>query len=63
MLKIEEISKFTNINLNANDVTQYVLDIDSRLKSLKDEKKALEEIKEEGNLSEDKKKQLQLLLD
>ena len=40
--EVEEISKFTNINLNANDVTKYVLDIDSRLKSLKDEKKALE---------------------
>ena len=32
--EVEEISKFTNINLNANDVTKYVLDIDSRLKSL-----------------------------
>ena len=39
LLKVEEISKFTNINLNANDVTKYVHDIDSRLKSLKDEKR------------------------
>ena len=44
---VEDISKFTNINLNANDVTKYVLDIDSRLKSLNDEKEALEEIKED----------------
>ena len=54
LLKIEEISKFTNINLNANDVTKYVLDIDSRLNSLKDEKKALEEIKEEAVSTSDK---------
>jgi len=54
LLKVEEISKFTNINLNANDVTKYVLDIDSRLKSLKDEKKALEEIKEEAVSTSDK---------
>ena len=51
---VEDISKFTNINLNANDVTKYVLDIDSRLKSLNDEKKALEEIKEEAVSTSDK---------
>ena len=51
---VEDISKFTNINLNANDVTKYVLDIDSRLKSLYDEKKALEEIKEEAVSTSDK---------
>ena len=48
------ISKFTNINLNANDVTKYVLDIDSRLKSLNDEKEALEEIKAEAVSTSDK---------
>jgi len=51
---VEDISKFTNINLNANDVTKYVLDIDSRLKSLNDEKQALEEIKEEAVSTSDK---------
>ena len=51
---VEDISKFTNINLNANDVTKYVLDIDSRLKSLNDEKEALEEIKEEALSTSDK---------
>ena len=51
---VEDISKFTNINLNANDVTKYVLDIDSRLKSLNDEKEALEEIKEEAVSTSDK---------
>ena len=51
---VEDISKFTNINLNANDVTKYVLDIDSRLKSLNDEKEALEEIKAEAVSTSDK---------
>ena len=51
---VEDISKFTNINLNANDVTKYVLDIDSRLKSLNEEKEALEEIKEEALSTSDK---------
>ena len=51
---VEDISKFTNINLNANDVTKYVLDIDSRLKSLNDEKEALEEIKAEALSTSDK---------
>ena len=52
--EVEDISKFTNINLNANDVTKYVLDIDSRLKSLNEEKEALEEIKEEAVSTSDK---------
>ena len=52
--EVEKISKFTNKNLNANDVTKYVLDIDSRLKSLKDEKKALEEIKQKAVSTSDK---------
>lgn len=52
--EVEDISKFTNINLNANDVTKYVLDIDSRLKSLNEEKEALEEIKEEALSTSDK---------
>ena len=51
---VEDISKFTNINLNANDVTKYVLDIDSRLKSLNAEKEALEEIKAEAVSTSDK---------
>ena len=51
---VEDISNFTNINLNANDVTKYVLDIDSRLKSLNDEKEALEEIKAEAVSTSDK---------
>ena len=51
---VEDISKFTNINLNANDVTKYVLDIDSRLKSLNEEKEALEEIKKEALSTSDK---------
>ena len=51
---VEDISKFTNINLNANDVTKYVLDIDSRLKSLNAEKEALEEIKEQAVSTSDK---------
>jgi len=52
--EVEDISKFTNINLNANDVTKYVLDIDSRLKSLNEEKEALEEIKKEALSTSDK---------
>ena len=51
---VEDISKFTNINLNANDVTKYVLDIDSRLKSLNAEKESLEEIKEQAVSTSDK---------
>ena len=42
---IEEISEFKNININANDVTTYVLNIDSRLNALINEKQDLEEIK------------------
>jgi len=51
---IENISEFTNINLNANDVTTYVLDIDSRLNSLYEEKIALESIREEATTTADK---------
>ena len=51
---IENISEFTNINLNANDVTTYVLDIDSRLNSLYEEKIALESIREEATSTADK---------
>ena len=35
---IEDISVFKNININANDVTTYVLNIDSRLNALINEK-------------------------
>ena len=45
---IEEISEFKNININANDVTTYVLNIDSRLNALINEKQDLEEIKSEA---------------
>ena len=45
---IEDISQFKNININANDVTTYVLNIDSRLNSLINEKQDLEEIKSEA---------------
>ena len=51
---VESISEFTNINLNANDVTTYVLDIDSRLNSLYEEKSALESIREEATSTADK---------
>ena len=42
------------LNSNANDVTEYVLDIDSRLKALNNEKIALEEIKKEATSTSDK---------
>ena len=45
---IEDISEFKNININANDVTTYVLNIDSRLNALINEKQDLEEIKSEA---------------
>ena len=45
---IEEISEFKNININANDVTTYVLNIDSRLNALINEKQDLEEIKSDA---------------
>ncbi len=38
LIDVEKISKFTNININANDVTTYVLNINSRLNSLLNEK-------------------------
>ena len=46
LTQIESISEFSNISSNANDVTEYVLDIESRLKALNNEKISLEEIKE-----------------
>jgi len=52
--QIENISEFSNISSNANDVTEYVLDIDSRLKALNNEKIALEEIKNEATSISDK---------
>ncbi len=52
--KIETISEFSNISSNANDVTEYVLDIDSRLKALNNEKIALEKIKNEATSTSDK---------
>ena len=52
--QIKTISEFTNISSNANDVTEYVLDIESRLKALNNEKLALEEIKNEATSTSDK---------
>ena len=52
--EVEDISEFSNISSNANDVTEYVLDIDSRLKALNNEKIALEEIKNEATSTSDK---------
>ena len=52
--QIEIISQHSNISSNANDVTEYVLDIDSRLKALNNEKLALEEIKNEATSTSDK---------
>ena len=52
--QIETISEYSNISSNANDVTEYVLDIDSRLKALNNEKVALEEIKNEATSTSDK---------
>ena len=52
--QIKSISEFSNISSNANDVTEYVLDIDSRLKALNNEKIALEEIKNEATSTSDK---------
>ena len=51
---VEELSSFTNISSNANDVTRYVVDIDSRLKSLYGEKEALQDIKDEATSTSDK---------
>ena len=51
---VEKISEFTTINLNANDVTTDVLNIDSRLNSLYDEKIVLESIREEATTTADK---------
>jgi|TARA_B100001094_G_scaffold65907_1_gene61996 hypothetical protein len=51
---VEELSSFTNISSNANDVTRYVVDIDSRLKSLYSEKEALQDIKDEATSTSDK---------
>ena len=61
LIDVEKISKFTNININANDVTTYVLNINSRLNSLLNEKADLEEIKSQAlNTSEKLEVQSQL---
>jgi hypothetical protein len=52
--EVEELSSFTSISSNANDVTRYVVDIDSRLKSLYSEKEALQDIKDEATSTSDK---------
>jgi hypothetical protein len=54
ILDVENIKDFSDISINANDVTTYVLDIDSRLSSLMNEKKALEEIKLEAKTTSDR---------
>lgn len=54
ILDVENIKDFSDISINANDVTTYVLDIDSRLSSLVNEKEALEEIKLEAKTTSDR---------
>jgi hypothetical protein len=54
LAEVENIEKFSDISINANDVTTYVLDIDSRLLSLLNEKKALEEIKLEAKTTSER---------
>ncbi len=54
LIEVEKISKFSNININANDVTTYVLNIESRLNSLLNEKADLEEIKAEAKTTSEK---------
>ena len=58
---LEDISEFKNISINANDVTTYVMNIDSRLKALINEKQELEKIKSDAlNTSEKLEVQSQL---
>ena len=54
LAEVENIGKFSDISINANDVTTYVLDIDSRLFSLLNEKTALEEIKLEAKTTSER---------
>ena len=54
LFEVEKVSKFSNININANDVTTYVLNIESRLNSLLNEKADLEEIKAEAKTTSEK---------
>ena len=54
LIEVEKISKFSNININANDITTYVLNIDSRLNSLLNEKTDLEEIKSQAKTTSEK---------
>ena len=54
LIQVEKISKFSNININANDITTYVLNIDSRLNSLLNEKADLEEIKSQAKTTSEK---------
>jgi hypothetical protein len=51
---VEELSSFTNISSNANDVTLYFVYIYTRLKSLYSEKEALQDIKDEATSTSDK---------
>ena len=58
---LEDISEFKNISINANDVTTYVLNVDSRLKALINERQELEKIKSDAlNTSEKLEVQSQL---
>ena len=54
LAEVENIKKFSDISINSNDVTTYVLDIDSRLFSLLNEKTALEEIKLEAKTTSER---------
>jgi len=51
---IESIKKLSDLNINSNDVTVQVLDINSRIKSLDREKLSLEEIKKDAVTTSEK---------
>ena len=51
---IESIKKLTNININSNDVSVQVLDINSRISSLEKEQASLNEIKKDANTTSEK---------
>ena len=54
IIDIESIKKLSDLNINSNDVTVQVLDINSRIKSLEGEKLSLEEIKKDAVTTSEK---------
>ena len=54
IIDIESIKKLSDLNINSNDVTVQVLDINSRIKSLEREKISLEEIKKDAVTTSEK---------